>query len=79
MPLNIRSWNVDGSAERLPVKTSSAKTEAARHAFEGENHRLDERLSFRERLRQIQRKIQSWPATGLDANKAFFDDLSGEA
>ena len=78
MPLKIRSGDVNRLAERLPAKTEFAKTEAVRDALD-KNRRLDEELPFRDRLRQIQREFQSWSATGLDADKAFFDDLCGEA
>jgi antitoxin VapB len=31
-----------------------------------------------ERTADIRAEIASWPATGLKADKAFFDELSGE-
>ena len=78
MPLNIRSEDVNRLAERLAAKTQLTKTDAVRRALENELRRLDEKLPLRERLRPIQREIQSWPATGLEADKDFFDDLSRE-
>ena len=79
MPLNIRSEDVNRLAERLALKTKLTKTDAVKRALVNELHRLDEKLPLRERLKPIQREIQSWPATGLEADKAFFDDLSGDA
>ena len=79
MQLKIRSGDVNRLAERLPAKTEFAKTEAVRTALDHGNLGLDEELAFRDRPRQSQGEIQSWSATGLDADKAFFDDLSGEA
>ena len=76
MPLNIRSEDVNRLAERLAAKTQLTKTDAVRRALENELRRLDEKLPLRERLRPIQREIQSWPAPGLDAAKDCFDDLS---
>ena len=78
MPLNIRSEDVNLLAERLAARTQLTKTDAVRRALENELRRLDETLPLRERLKPIQREIQFWPATGLEADKAFFDDLSGE-
>ena len=78
MPLNIRSEDVNRLAERLAARTQLTKTDAVRRALENELRRLDETLPLRERLKPIQREIQSRPATGLEADKAFFDDLSGE-
>ena len=37
-----------------------------------------EAVPLRERIRPIQDRILARPATGLEADKAFFDDLSGE-
>ena len=78
MPLNIRSEDVNRLAERLASKTNLTKTDAVRRALVNELRRLDEKLPLRERLRPIQHEIQSWPTTGLEADKAFFDDLSGD-
>jgi hypothetical protein len=32
-----------------------------------------------ETVRQFQEEVASWGETGLKADKAFFDDMSGEA
>jgi antitoxin VapB len=79
MPLNIRSETVNQLAEKLAARARMNKTEAVRMALENELQRLDEAVPLRERLRPLQERVLSRPATGLEADKAFYDELSGEA
>ena len=79
MSLNIRSEAVNQLAERLAARTRTNKTEAVRMALEHELRRLDEAVPLRERLRPLQERVLSRPTTGLDADKAFYDELSGNA
>ena len=78
MPLNIRSEAVNQLAEKLAARKKINKTEAVKLALENELRRLDEALPLKERLRPLQRRILARPPTGLKADKAFYDDLSGE-
>jgi len=77
MALNIRSEAVNLLAERLAARKHINKTDAVKLALENELRRLDEALPLRERLRPIQDRILARPATGQEADKAFYDDLSG--
>jgi antitoxin VapB len=79
MPLNIRSEAVNQLAERLAARKHINKTDAVRLALENELRRIEEALPLRERLRPLQDRVLSRPATGQEADKAFFDELSGEA
>lgn len=79
MPLNIRSDEVNRLAETLAARIRTNKTDAVKRALENELHRLDEAVSLSERLRPIQDRVLARPATGLDADKEFYDALSGEA
>ena len=79
MPLNIRNEAVNGLAERLAVRKRMNKTDAVRTALENELRRLDEAIPLRQRLRPLQSRVLSRPATGLEADKAFYDELSGDA
>ena len=79
MPLNIRSEEVNHLAERLAARTRLNKTEAVKLALEHELGRLDQAVPLRERLKTLQRRVLSYPETGLEADKAFFDDLSGDS
>jgi antitoxin VapB len=48
-------------------------------APENELRRLDEAVPLRERVRSLQDRVLSRPTTGLVADKAFYDELSGNA
>ena len=78
MPLNIRSEEVNQLAQKLATRKRMNKTEVVKQALENELRRLDEALPLRERLRPLQDRVSARPATGLEADKAFYDDLSGE-
>jgi antitoxin VapB len=54
------------------------KTDAVRTALENELHRLDTAVPLRDRLRALQQRVLSRPPTGLEADKAFYDEFSGE-
>ena len=79
MPLNIRNEDVNRLAEKLARVKRTSKTDAVRLALEEELRRISEAIPLRERLRPLQKRIMSRPPTGLEADNAFFDDLSGDA
>jgi antitoxin VapB len=79
MPLNIRSETVNQLAEKLAARARMNKTDAVRMALENELQRLDEAVPLRERLRPLQERVMSRPSTGLEADKTFYDKLSGDA
>jgi antitoxin VapB len=79
MALNIRNKVVNQLAERLAARKQINKTDAVRFALENELRRLDEAVPLRDRLRPLQQRVLSRPATGLEADKAFYDELSGNA
>ena len=78
MPLNIRAEDVNRLAETLANREHINKTEAVRRALENELRRLDQGVPLREQLRPLQARVMSRPATGLEADKAYFDALSGD-
>ena len=78
MPLNIRSEEVNRLAETLAARKHINKTDAVKQALKNELRRLDQALPLRERLRPLQDRVMARPATALEADKAFYDDLSGE-
>jgi antitoxin VapB len=77
MPLNIRSEAVNRLAKKLAARKHITKTDAVRTALENELRRLDEAVPLRERLRPLQERLLARPATGLEADKAFYDELGG--
>ena len=79
MALNIRNEVVNHLAEKLAARKQINKTDAVRIALENELRRLDEAVPLRDRLRPLQQRVLSRPATGLEADKAFYDELSGNA
>ena len=78
MPLNIRNEAVNRLAKKLAARKRVNKTEAVKIALENELRRMDDAVPLRERIRDIQDRIASYPDTGLEADKAFFDELSGD-
>jgi antitoxin VapB len=78
MPLNIRNEEVNRLATTLAARTRLNKTEAVKRALQNELRRMDEKLPLSERIRPIQERIAAWPSTGLEADKAFYDELSGD-
>ncbi len=78
MPLNIRNEQVNQLAERLAAQKRVNKTEAVRIALENELRRTSEVLPLWERLKPLRERVAAYPDSGLAADKAFFDDLSGD-
>ena len=64
-------------AERSGVTKTALVRELA-SAREAELDRGDKRVSSRERLQKFWREHPLPPPTGLKADKAFFDELSGD-
>lgn len=84
--LQIRNRRVVELAAKLAATRQTTKTEAVLHALENELARsegeksLAERLKpLQDRIRAIQDRVMSRPATGLEADKAFYDDLSADS
>jgi antitoxin VapB len=77
MPLNIRDETVNKLATRLAARKHVTKTDAVRMALENELRRLDEARPLRDRLRLLQERVSARPETGLEADKAFYDELNG--
>jgi antitoxin VapB len=46
--------------------------------LENELQRLDLAIPLRERLRGLQERVLGRPVTGLEADKRFYHDLSGD-
>ena len=79
MPLNIRNETVNQLARKLAARKQLNKTDAVKLALENELRRIDEALPLRERLRPLQERVLARPATGFEADKVFYDELSGNA
>jgi antitoxin VapB len=77
--LQIRNQRVVKLVERLAAIRRSSKTEAVLRALENELARIEGAKTLAERLEPIQDRIAKRPPTGLEADKAFFDELSGDS
>jgi antitoxin VapB len=76
--LQIRNRRVVELAAKLAATRRSTKTEAVLRALENELARIEGEKSLTERLKPIQDRVARRPTTGREADKRFYDDLSGE-
>ncbi|HEV2363449.1 MAG TPA: type II toxin-antitoxin system VapB family antitoxin [Caulobacteraceae bacterium] len=79
MPVHIRDRQTDLLVRRLARKRGCGLTEAVRTAVANELERDEPMPSMIERIAEIQREIARAKPTGLKADKAFFDELSGDS
>ncbi len=77
MPLNIRDEDTNRLAEKLATRMRTTKTAAVKLALRNELARVEQSIPLRDRLRPLQNRVMSRAATGLEADKAFYDALSG--
>ncbi len=78
MALMIRAEDVDALATELAIRLKMTKTDTVRLALQRELQRLNNEPTFEEKIAAIQADVARWPDTGLKADKAFYDDLSGD-
>ena len=78
MAFHVRDPETDALVRRLAAQEGVGLTEAVRRAVAAKLDAREREEPIRERVRKIQAEIARYPATGLKADKAFFDDLSGE-
>lgn len=79
MAFHIRDPETDALVRELAGKTHVGITEAvklaATEALATREKAREEKLA---KMRAISDEIATWPRTGLKADKAFFDELSGD-
>lgn len=78
MPLNIRSEEVNRLAEELALRKGVSKTAAVKLALVHELDRAAEGMSPAEKIHALQDLVASYPKSGLQADKAFYDALNDE-
>jgi antitoxin VapB len=79
MAFHIRDKRTDEVVRELAARRGLTITDAVRLAAERELERDREPdEAFMARVRAIQRQAAAYPPTGLKADKAFYDDLSGD-
>ncbi|MCV9938909.1 type II toxin-antitoxin system VapB family antitoxin [Boseaceae bacterium BT-24-1] len=79
MAFHIRDPKTDKAVRLLASRKGVSMTEAVRQAVECELAKLEEdKRPMLERIRDIQERVAAYPKTGLKADKAFYDWLSGD-
>lgn len=78
MPFHVRDPETDSLVRELARKRNLGLTEAVKIAVHNELARGEPTQPMIERIHGIQREIAGFPQTGLKADKAFFDELSGD-
>jgi antitoxin VapB len=79
MAFLVRDRETDALVRKLARKHGICLTEAVKMAVQGQLQREQESMSLRARIAALRREVLTQPPTGLEADKAFFDDLSGES
>lgn len=79
MPFHIRDPETDALVRELARRRGCGLTDAVKLAVSSELERGEGEVEMRlQRMRAITDKVARWPRTGLKADKAFFDELSGD-
>ena len=78
MPLIIEDDATAGLVAKLAEATGTTASEAVRQAVTAELARIEAEKPLRERLAALRATRPLPPPTGRVADKAFFDELSGE-
>jgi antitoxin VapB len=79
MALHIKDEATDTAVRRLARLKRKTLTETIREAVEHEYERVHSEIPLIERLKPIQDQLKSLSKPGgLPADKAFFDQLSGD-
>jgi antitoxin VapB len=78
MSFYVKDRATDEAVRRLAKLKGKTLTATIREAVENESERFRQERPLRERVKHIQERIAARPGTGLEADKAFFDELSGD-
>lgn len=79
MAFHVRDKATDALVRELAVQRGVGLTEAVRLAVEAELERRRGRVADRmAAMREIVDRVAAYPSTGLKADKAFFDEMSGD-
>ena len=77
MTFYVKDPATDKAVRRLAKLKGKTLTETIREAVETELQR-ERRETLPQRLNAIAQQLSKYPKTGLEADKAFFDELSGD-
>jgi len=76
MAFHVRDRETDRLVRELAAKHRIGLTEAIKRAVIRELQREADAIPLRTRLAALRREVLRRPATGQEADKVFFDDLS---
>ena len=79
MPIHIRDAETDRLVRRPAAKSGRGLTDAIRTAVEHELARLEAAVPLHERVAKIRRRIAPRLRSPEQTDKAFFDELGGDA
>jgi antitoxin VapB len=79
MAFHVRDPLTDAAVRELASVKGLTLTEAIRQAVQHELQRLEQaKKPLSQRVDALQSRIEAFGRTGLEADKAFYDDLSGD-
>lgn len=78
MPFHVRDPETDTLVRELARRRGVGLTEAIKQAVGAELKREPTRSDYLAKVKEIQDRVAQRGRTGLVADKAFFDDLSGQ-
>jgi len=78
MTFYVKDPATDKAVRRLAKLKGKTLTETIREAVENEHKRERDKRSLDERLEELAQRYAKFPKSGLEADKAFFDELSGD-
>lgn len=78
MAFHVRDPETDTLVRELARKRRIGLTEAVKLAVRDVLRREEQAIPLPARIATLRAEVLRRPATGLEADKAFFDDLSGD-
>jgi antitoxin VapB len=78
MAFSVKDRATDEAVRRLARLKNMSLTETIREAVDHEYLRLRGEVPLQERLAHFADLYRAYPATGAQADKTFFDSLSGD-
>ena len=78
MAFSVKSRAADAAVRRLAKLKKKSLTETILEAVDNEYQRVRGDQSLVERLEALSARYKTFPETGLQADKAFFDEMSGD-
>ena len=78
MAFHVRDKETDALVRKLADREGIGLTEAVKRAVRHELEREEKKAPLIEKLKPLFDRIDKYPKTGLKADKAFFDEMSGD-